>query len=184
MINDAHEAHIERVRGQSTAASAQPHDISKIARAAALAGVGELGRACKVAFTYGVEADHEVAASFLAELTLQTRHSHMPLHPSSLKPAKNSIPLIGVSEAFFKMPKKSAAHQDGWTWELLRDAAHRPSTASHLRKFTELFSNGAYPRSYGHTWPRLSCTPSTSSCWKTAWIQKTWPSGRKLLDRY
>ena len=44
------------------------------------------------------------------------------------------------------MPKKSAAHRDGWIWELLRDAAHRPSTASHLRKFTELFSNGALPK--------------------------------------
>jgi hypothetical protein len=44
------------------------------------------------------------------------------------------------------MPKKSAAHRDGWTSELLRDAAQRPSTASHLRKFTELFSNGALPK--------------------------------------
>ena len=69
----------------------------------------------------------------------------MPLHPSSLKPAKNSIPLTSVAEAFSKMPKKSATHRDGWTWELLRDVAQRPSTASHLRKFTEIFSNGAMP---------------------------------------
>jgi hypothetical protein len=44
------------------------------------------------------------------------------------------------------MPKKSAAHRDKWTLELLRDAAQRPSTASHLGKFTELFSNGALPK--------------------------------------
>ena len=43
------------------------------------------------------------------------------------------------------MPTKSAAHRDGWTWELLRDAAQTPSTASLLRKFAELFSNGALP---------------------------------------
>ena len=30
--------------------------------------------------------------------------------------------------------------------KLLRDAAQRPSTASHLRKFSELFSNGALPK--------------------------------------
>jgi hypothetical protein len=99
-----------------------------------------------VAFTYGVEADPEVVTSFLSKLTLQARHSHVPLHPSSLKPAKNSIPLIAIAEAFSKMPKKLAAHRDGWTWELLRDAVERPSTASHLRKFTELFSNGALPK--------------------------------------
>ena len=65
-----------------------------------------------------------------------------------MKPAKNFIPLTAVAEAFSKMPKKSAAHRDGWTWELLRDAAQRPSMASHLRKFTELFSNGALPKNH------------------------------------
>jgi hypothetical protein len=62
-----------------------------------------------------------------------------------LKPAKNTIILTSISDAFSKMPKKSAAHRDGWTWEPPRDAAQRPSTASHLRKFSELFSNGALP---------------------------------------
>jgi hypothetical protein len=68
------------------------------------------------------------------------------MHPSSLEPAKNSIPLTAVAEAFPKMPKKSTAHRNEWTWELLRDAAQKPSTASHLRKFIELFSNGALPK--------------------------------------
>jgi hypothetical protein len=77
-----------------------------------------------VAFTYGIEADPEVAATFLAKLTLRARQSNVPLQPSSLKPAKNSIPLFAVSDAFSKMPKKSAAHKDGWTWELRRDAAN------------------------------------------------------------
>jgi hypothetical protein len=44
------------------------------------------------------------------------------------------------------MPKKSEAHRDGWTWELLRDAAQRPSTTILLRKFAEEFCNGALPR--------------------------------------
>jgi len=44
------------------------------------------------------------------------------------------------------MPKHSATHRDGWTWELLRDVANRPSTAALLRRFTKLFSNGALPR--------------------------------------
>jgi hypothetical protein len=79
---------------------------------------------CKVAFTYGIEADPEVAASFLAKLTLlRAMHSDVPLHPSFPRPAKNSIRLTAVAKAFSKMPKKSDAHRDGWTWELLCDAA-------------------------------------------------------------
>jgi hypothetical protein len=148
LINEAHEAQTERVRSRTAAASAQPHSFSKNTRAAALACARELGRACKVAFTYGIEAGPEVAASFLTKPTLRARHSHAPSHPFSLKPAKNSIPLTAVAEAFSKIPKKSAAHRDGWTWELLRDAAQKPSTASHLRNFGELFSNGALPKNH------------------------------------
>ena len=87
-----------------------------------------------------------MAASFLSKLTLQARHSYVPLHPSSIKPAKNSISLTIVAEAFSRMSKKSAAHRDRWSSEFLRDAAQRLSAASHLRKFTELFSNGALPK--------------------------------------
>ena len=50
-----------------------------------------------------------------------------------------------MTDAFSEMPKKSTAHRDGWTWELLRDAAQTPSTATLLKNFTECFSNGARP---------------------------------------
>jgi len=146
LIHEAHEAQMERVRGRTVAAPVQPHSFSKTARAAALGGSGDLGRACKMAFTYGIEADPEVAASFLTKMTLRARHYHVPLHPSSLKPAKNSIPMTAVAEAFSKISKNVSAHRDGWISELLRDAAQRPSIASHLRKFTELFSTGALPK--------------------------------------
>ena len=115
MIHEAREAHTERVRGRTSAASTQPHSFLRTTRAAALAGSGELGRVCKVAFTFGIEASPEVAASFLAKLILQTMHSHVPLHPSSLKPAKNFIPLTAAAEAFSKMQKKYVAHRDEWT---------------------------------------------------------------------
>ena len=82
LISDAHEAQTERVRGRITVASTQPHSFSKTAREATLAGAGELGRACKVAFPYGIEADLEVAASFLAKLTLPGT----PTCPSILRP--------------------------------------------------------------------------------------------------
>ena len=32
---------------------------------------------------------------------------------------------------------------DGWTWELLIDDAHKPATATILRKLAERFSNGS-----------------------------------------
>ena len=64
---------------------------------------------------------------------------------------KNSIPLTEFAEAFSKMQKKSAAHRDGWTRMLLRDVGEKPSTALHLRKFIELFSNGALSKNLGPT---------------------------------
>ncbi len=51
-----------------------------------------------------------------------------------------------ITDAFVGMPKKSAPHRDGWTWELFRDAASRPSTAAPLRKFVEFFVNGLLPK--------------------------------------
>jgi hypothetical protein len=105
-----------------------------------------VGRACKVAFTFGIETDPEGAAKFLKKLTLQSRQSHITPHSSTLKPAKNLIPAKAVSQAFSGMPKKFNAQRDGWTWELLRDAASRPSTAALLRRFAEHFSNGALPK--------------------------------------
>ena len=44
------------------------------------------------------------------------------------------------------MPKKSATHRDGWTWELLRDVAQRPSTTALFAKFAELLFNGTLPK--------------------------------------
>ena len=84
-------------------------------------------------------------AKFLAKPTLGTKQSHIEAYIPKIKPPKNCIPLKAVTDAFSRMPKKSAAHRDRWTWELLRDAARTPSTASLLRKFAERFSNGALP---------------------------------------
>ena len=70
LINEAHEAQTERGRSRTVAAFAHSRSFSKTARAATLASARELGRACKVAFTYGIEADLDIAASFLAKLAL------------------------------------------------------------------------------------------------------------------
>ncbi len=96
-----------------------------------------------MAFTYGLESGPAVVAKFLAKLTLPTKHSRIPLHTPTVRASKNLIPLKAITKAFSRMPKKLAAHRDGWTWEVLRDAAQRPSTAVLLQKFTEQFSTGA-----------------------------------------
>ncbi len=105
--------------------------------ASTLVGAGAVGRACKIAFSYGLETDQAVAARFLAKLTLQAKHSYIQPYIAKVKPPRNCTPLKAVTDAFSSMPKKSAAHRDGWTWELLRDAAQTPSTASLLRRFSE-----------------------------------------------
>ena len=86
-----------------------------------------------------------MAAEFLAKLTLRQRHSHIPIYVSKVAPRANNIPLNSATDAFLGMPKKSAAHKDGWTWELVRDAAQKPVTATLLRKFAERFSYGTLP---------------------------------------
>jgi len=105
-----------------------------------------VGRACKLAFSYGLETNPVFAAKFLDKLTLGASHSHIEAHAPKVKPPMSCIPMEAVTDAFSGMPKKFAAHRDGWTWELLRDAAQIPSTATLLRKFAERFSNGALPQ--------------------------------------
>jgi hypothetical protein len=103
-----------------------------------------MGRACKLAFLYGL--DPVIAAKFLSKLTLKKKHDHIPEFVSKFKLVWNNIPLKAVTDVFSGMPKISAAHRDGWTWELVTDAAQTPSTAALLRKFAEHFSNGALPQ--------------------------------------
>ena len=105
-----------------------------------------MGRACKLAFSYGLESDLVIAAEFLSKLTLKKKHDHIPKFVAKVKHVGNTIPLKAVTNAFSGMPKKFAAHRDGWTWELVTDAAQTPSTAALLRKFAEHFSNGALPQ--------------------------------------
>ncbi len=105
-----------------------------------------MGKACKAAFTYGMETDPEIAARFLSKLTLKQRHSHISMHISTVNPSANKIPAKAITDAFLGMPKKFAAHRDGWTWEALRDAASHESTTSLLRQFAERFSNGKLPK--------------------------------------
>jgi hypothetical protein len=93
-----------------------------------------------------LETDREVAAKFLKKLTLHARHPHIDPHTSTIKPTKTLISAKALTDAFSRMPKQYAAHRDGWTWGLLRDAASRHSTADLLGKFAEHFSNGALPR--------------------------------------
>ncbi len=77
--------------------------------------MGEVGRAYKVTFSYGLKQDPVVAARFISELTLKQRHAHIQPYIPKIKPAINSLPLKAVTDAFSGMPKKSARHRDGWT---------------------------------------------------------------------
>jgi hypothetical protein len=99
-----------------------------------------------LAFSYGTESDPIVAATFLAKLTRSTLYQHVQAPPSTYKSAFVPISLKAVIDAFTRMPKKSAPHREGWTWELIRDMAGRPSTSGLLRNFGELFVNGDLPK--------------------------------------
>jgi hypothetical protein len=100
LLTDSYEAQTQRVTTRVLATSEDTVSFSKTARVAILAGAGEVGRACKVAYTFGLETNPEVAATFLKKLTLQSRHNHIVPHSSTFKPAKNWIPAKAISEAF------------------------------------------------------------------------------------
>ena len=82
---------------KASSTSASTLTFSKTTRAAIMAGAGAVGRACKFAFSYGLESDPAVAAKFLANLTLR---AYVP----KIKPPRNCIPVKAVTNAFSGMP--------------------------------------------------------------------------------
>jgi hypothetical protein len=72
-----------------------------------------VGKACKLAFSYDLESDPEVASKFLSKLTLKARHAHIHAHVPKIKPPTKCIPMKAITDAFAGMPKKLAAHKDG-----------------------------------------------------------------------
>ena len=117
LLCEAHEAQTGRIAKQTKANSipTSTSSFSKTARAAILAGAGSVGRACKIAFSYGLESDPGIAAEFMAKLALTKKHGHILEHVPKGIPPVNCIPLKEVADAFYGMPKKSAALRDGWT---------------------------------------------------------------------
>ncbi len=59
-----------------------------------------MARACKLAFSYGLESDPVIVAKFLDKLTLKKKHAHILDFVARVKPAGNSIPLNAVTDAF------------------------------------------------------------------------------------
>jgi hypothetical protein len=88
LLTDSYEAQTDRVTARVLAASEDAVSFSKTARAAILAGAGEMGRASKIVFTFGLETDPEVAAKFLKKLTIQARNNHIAPHSFTLSPRR------------------------------------------------------------------------------------------------
>ena len=128
LLSEAHEARTRRIVKQTKAASvsATTTTFSKTAKAGILVGAGAVGRACKLAFFDGLETDPGIATTFLAKWTLNAKHSHIDAFIPKVKHPRNCIPMKAVTDAYSGMPKSSACHRDGRTWELLRDAAETP----------------------------------------------------------
>jgi len=87
LVREAHDSQVTRVACRVHALTQPPQSFPQTARAAALAGCGAVCKACKFAFSYGIESDPIVAATFLAKLTRTVPHTHVPMPPSSFKTA-------------------------------------------------------------------------------------------------
>jgi hypothetical protein len=88
LLSEAHEVQTGRVAKltSATSVSASTTNFSKTAGAAIRAEAGAVGRACKLAFSYGLETDPGIAAIFLSKLTLGARHSHIEAHVPKVSP--------------------------------------------------------------------------------------------------
>jgi len=60
-----------------------------------LTKAGAVGRACKLACSYGLESDPVVTAEFLAKPTLLKRHSNIPIYKFKVPPSQISSPQVG-----------------------------------------------------------------------------------------
>ena len=102
LLNEAHEAHARRVAKQTKAHSKPTLStpFSKTTRAAILAGDGAMGRAWKLAFSYGLESDQVIAAKFMSKLTLHKKHDTIPEFVAKVKSTGNNIPLKAITNAF------------------------------------------------------------------------------------
>jgi hypothetical protein len=106
LLAEAHEAQTERIANSTRALSEPDVVLPQTAKAASLARLGEVGRACKVPFSYGMERDPTVATKFLSKLTLKNRHAHIMPYIPKINPIVNLIPIKAVTDAFLGMPKK------------------------------------------------------------------------------
>ena len=108
LLLEAHEAQTGRVMKSTKASSisSSSTSFSKTARAPIMAGAGAVGRACKLAFSYGLESEPVLASKFLSKLTLKARHAHIHIHVPKVKPFPNRIiPLKALlTDAFSGMP--------------------------------------------------------------------------------
>jgi hypothetical protein len=95
LLLEAHEAQAGRAAKQTEAHSKSTSNssFSKTARATIMVGAGAMGRAFKLAFSYGLESDPAIAAKFLSKLTLKKKHAHIPDFAAKVKPAGNRIHL-------------------------------------------------------------------------------------------
>ena len=133
LLEAAHDSQVKRIARRIHDITMPAVSFTQAARATTLAGCGAVGKACKIAFSYGTESDPTVAATFLAKLTRSDPHTHVPPPPSAFITPFVPIPIKVVSDAFIGMPKKSAPMRDRWTWELSKDAASWTSTTDLLR---------------------------------------------------
>jgi hypothetical protein len=147
LLHKAHESQIARVACRVHALTQPSHAFLQTTRAAALAKCEAVGRAYRLAFSYGQESDRVVAATLFSQLARSTPHAHVPFPLSTYKTMCMHILDKDVCDAFKDMPNNSAPRRDGRTWKLFRDATNRPSMAHLFKKFVEMFGNGHLPKS-------------------------------------
>jgi hypothetical protein len=73
-----------------------------------LACCGDVGKACQIAFSYGIELNKVVVGRILPKLTRSTLHTHVTIPSSTYSLAFIPIPIMFVKDALTGMAKKSA----------------------------------------------------------------------------
>ena len=105
-----------------------------------------MGKACRLALSYGVETDPARAAESLEALHRPSPHDHIafPQLPPRFA-AKTTFTVKTTADGLRKHPTCSATHRDFWSWELIADCMRHSDTALLLSKYCTRFCSGDLP---------------------------------------
>jgi hypothetical protein len=112
LIAEAHDSQVKRIARRVHDITVPTVSFSQAARAATLGGCGAVGKACKIAFSYGTENNPIVAANFLGQTdTVNDAHAR-PSTPSIVQDCLCPDPDQGRYRCIYRHAKEVGSYEE------------------------------------------------------------------------